>query len=216
MTDYCDLILDSMTALMDNKLPHSLITRPHLTYILKHATIQLRRNHPTYIRALDKLNFFYKLTNLGYTVVDDRMVINWAIPIKLANQKPFDLYRIELVPVPVNISRIDNAPESYTKLKLDDVSYITFHENNCVELNNVKMEFCDNFGGYYICDDTIVPTHRNQVTCAMAIFWHMDLRTIQKLCNFDFYPKVKVPARILEDRNLITFGKSRSSIFFNL
>ncbi len=27
--------------------------------------------------------------------------------------------------------------------------------------------------------------------------------SIQKLCNFDFYPKVKVPACVLDDRNLI-------------
>ncbi len=83
-----------MTALMDNKLPRSLITPTHLTDTLKHATIQLKRNHSAYILTLDKLEFFYKLTNLGYTVVDDRMVINLAIPIKLANQKPLDLYRI--------------------------------------------------------------------------------------------------------------------------
>ncbi len=121
------------------------------------------------------------------------MIINLAIPIKLGNQKSFDQYRIELVPVPVNISCIDNAPQSYTKLKLDHVSYIAVDENNFVELNNVTMEFCDNLRGYYICDDTILQTYRNQMTCAMAIFLAHGLENYSNSLHFDFYRNLEVP-----------------------
>ncbi len=72
-------------------------------------------SYPNYIFALDKLEYYYKLDNIGFTISQDRLIINLAIPIKLATHEPPVLYRIEIVYVPANLSRHDNKPQAYTK-----------------------------------------------------------------------------------------------------
>ncbi len=193
MIDFCDLIIDSLTTLMDNKLPRKLMTPDRLSDILNHASNQLMVSHPNYIFALDKLQYYYKLDNIGFIDSQDRLIINLAIPIKLATQEPFVLYRIETVYLPANLSRHDNKPQAYTKLNLD-VDFIAVNGDDFVELTATKLLFCNNFGNYYICYDTLLMIHKNEVTCVLAIFGRLDLQKIRTLCTFDYYPKLKPTA----------------------
>ncbi len=115
------------------------------------------------------MEYYYKLDNIGFTISQYGLIINLAIPIKLATQEPLILYEIETVYVPANLLRHDNKPQAYTKLNLD-VDFIAVNGDHFAELTATKLQFCNNFGNYYICDDTHLMINKNEVICALAIF----------------------------------------------
>ena len=200
---YSRNILRSITEMMDGSIPTSLISPDKLASVLSHAADVLYRSNTDYVLIFDKLEQYYRLKNTGFTVCNDKLIINLALPIKPEYQSAMKLYKIETTYVPTETTEVRKT-KSYTRIVLKP-QYIAVFENNFVELSDSTLRSCTNYESTYLCEQTILQIHKSQMTCPVAILWEADMDSIKALCEFEYFHELSPTPEVFDagDRLLL-------------
>ncbi len=203
LLSYSKNILRSITEMMDGSIPTSLISPDKLAKILNHATDILYKSNTDYVLTFDSLEQYYRLKNTGFTINNENLIINLALPIRPEYQRAMKLYKIETTYVPTDTTD-KRQSRSYTKLILKP-EYIAVFENNFVELTDNTLRFCTSYESTYLCEQTILQIHKSQMTCPVAILWEADIESIKALCEFEYFHELSPTPEILDagDRLLL-------------
>ncbi len=131
-----DMFLESITTLMQGEIPHKLIEPTRLLDILEHAEKVLYSIHPDYELSFHNLDSYYRLSNVGFTIVNNSLIIQLALPIRQKVQKLMDIFKIERVFVTWNVSESDKSKNHQYTLIDPQANYLCVEGNNFIQLTS--------------------------------------------------------------------------------
>jgi hypothetical protein len=188
---------NAIVSLLHGHLPREILSPIVLSDILNHAAEQIYAIEPDYTLTFTDIDHYYSFSDLVYSVRDNHLVVVLPLTLRLRSQQTLNLYRLESVPVPVNMSDIRDPPKDYTKIVFN-FDYFAVLKSDFVELTNSVLDSCLDYNGLRICEETILQIHKSKLTCASAIYADRDVEIVNKLCTMDYYPSFAPTARILE------------------
>ena len=68
---------------------------------------------------------------MGFSVVDNSLLIQMPVPLRQRNERPLSLYKVQTVHVPFNMSTRTKMSQAYTKVVLEK-EYIAVEGSNFV------------------------------------------------------------------------------------
>ena len=127
----------------------------------------------------------------------DQLLVNVPILLRLATQKPLNLYSIDTVPMPFDTETFDGQNNEYTFIN-NSYPYMALNEHNYIPLTETQLRMCDKMGSTYYCQNSYVLHQRTQHTCESAIYYKMDAKTITKHCQAKFAANVEFTPKVLD------------------
>ena len=132
-----------------------------------------------------------------FTNTHDQLLVNVPILLKLATQKPLNLYSIDTVPMPFDTETLEGRNNEYTFIN-NSYLYMALNEHNYIPLTEPQLRMCDKMGSMYYCQDSYVLRQRTQHMCESAIYYKMDAKTISQHCQAKFAANVQFPPKVLD------------------
>ena len=132
-----------------------------------------------------------------FTNTHDQLLVNVPILLRLATQKPLNLYSIDTVPMPFDTETLDGKNNEYTFIN-NSYPYMALNEHNYIPLTETQLRMCDKMGSTYYCQNSYVLRQRTQHTCESAIYYKMDAKTITKHCQVKFAANVEFTSKVLD------------------
>ena len=99
-------------------------------------------------------------------------------------QKPFILYQLETVPVPILDTK--REAQSYTHLHVNK-PYIALNSETYIALTQQELRSCKKIGNEFYCEELFVVKNKSSNSCESAIYFNLMTDIIRNNCNFDFY-----------------------------
>ena len=194
-------------------LPQTLVTYNQLQTLLDKVGEDIRNKYPGYSLVYKQAEAYYNVRNVIATVLNRTLIVQISAYVKKENQAMFDLYRVESVPVPYNVHRV-NQPEtgeksySYTQAEIK-TPYFAASTEDYMTMSSSLIASCEENNGVYICPDTLIHTHKSQPTCLSAVYWEQSIQEIDKHCQYQYYHDIIPEARILSNYShyLISNGR---------
>ena len=155
---------------------------------------QLQEERSPFELAFNHTYQFYAEPMVMFTNTHDQLLVNVPILLRLATQKPLNLYSIDTVPMPFDTETLDGKYNEYTFIN-NSYPYMALNEHNYIPLTETQLRMCDKMGSTYYCQNSYVLRQRTQHTCESAIYYKMDAKMITKHCqakfaaNVEFTPK---------------------------
>ena len=190
-----DHFLTGLDALGTGRLTFQVLDPDELARFLAAIRLQLREERSPFELAFNHTYQFYAEPMVMFTNTHDQLLVNIPILLRLATQKPLNLYSIDTVPMPFDTDTLEGRNNEYTFIN-NSYPYMALNQHNYIPLTEPQLRMCDKMGSIYYCQDSYVLRQRTQHTCESAIYYKMDSRTITKHCkakfaaNVDFSPKV--------------------------
>ena len=190
-----DHFLTGLDALGTGRLTFQVLDPDELDRFLSSIRKQLREERSPFELAFNHTYQFYAEPMVMFTNTHDQLLVNVPILLRLATQKPLNLYSIDTVPMPFDTETLEGTNNEYTFIN-NSYPYMALNQHNYIPLTETQLRMCDKMGPTYYCQDSYVLRQRTQHTCESAIYYKMDARTITKHCqakfaaNVDFTPKV--------------------------
>ena len=131
-----------------------------------------------------------------YKLVHTHLVVVVPLRLRKRNQLPMELFEIQVCHVPYEVSD-KQSTHSYTKVNME-ASHLAVKDRNCVELTPNQMATCMQFDETWVCDSIMLQTHQSRTTCASALYWNADPKTVKEVCDFSYLHHIKPPAQIIE------------------
>ena len=113
---------------------------------------------------------------------DMNIVIQFLVFIQPYTQKPFILYQLETVPVPILDKNIE--AQSYTHLRVNK-PYLALNSETYISLRHQKLRACKKRGYKFYVEELFVVKHKCSYSCESAIYFNLTMDIYN--CNFDFY-----------------------------
>ena len=125
-------------------LPTTLITPSKLQEVLAEVKKSLQQTNPIYALVLDRLHLYYDM-QLVTSGIDRGMnlIIQFPVFIQPYIQKPFILYQLETVPVPILETNME--AQSYTQLHVNK-PYIALNSETYIALTQQELRLCKKIG----------------------------------------------------------------------
>ena len=189
-----DHFLTGLDALGTGCLTFQVLDPDELDRFLSSIREQLREERSPFELAFNHTYQFYAEPMVMFTNMHDQLLVNVPILLRLATQKPLNLYSIDTVPMPFDTETLEGTNNEYTFIN-NSYPYMALNQHNYIPLTETQLRMCDKMGPTYYCQDSYVLRQRMQHTCELAIYYKMDARTITKHCqakfaaNVDFYTK---------------------------
>ena len=190
-----DHFLIGLDALGTGRLTFQVLDPDELDRFLSAIRRQLREERSPFELAFNHTYQFYAEPMVMFTNTHDQLLVNIPILLRLATQKPLNLYSIDTVPMPFDMETLDGNNNEYTFIN-NSYPYMALNEHNYIPLTETQLRMCDKMGSTYYCQNSYVLRQRTQHTCESAIYYKMDAETITKHCqakfaaNVEFLPKV--------------------------
>ena len=147
-----------------------------------------------------------------FTNTHDQLLVNVPILLRLATQKPLNLYSIDTVPMPFDTETLEGKNNEYTFIN-NSYLYMALNEHNYIPLTETQLRMCDKMGSTYYCQNSYVLRQRMQHTCESAIYYKMDAKTITKHCQVKFAANVEFTPKVLDTgETMVLFNLPRSWI----
>ena len=137
----------------------------------------------------------------------------FPILLRLATQKPLNLYSIDTVPMPFDTETLDGMNNEYTFIN-NSYPYMALNEHNYIPLTETQLRMCDKMGSIYYCQNSYVLRQRTQHTCESAIYYKMDAKTITNHCQAKFAANVEFNSKSFgcrRDHGPFQFAKTMDS-----
>ena len=132
-----------------------------------------------------------------FTNTHDQLLVNVPILLRLATQKPLNLYSIDTVQMHFDMETLDGKNNEYTFIN-NSYPYMALNEHNYIPLTETQLRMCDKMGSTYYCQNSYVLCQRTQHTCESAIYYKMDAKMITKHCQTKFAANVEFTSKVLE------------------
>ena len=134
---------------------------------------QLREERSPFELAFNHTYQFYAEPMVMFTNTHDQLLVNVPILLRLATQKPLNLYSIDTVPMPFDMETLEGKNNEYTFIN-NSYPYMALNEHNYIPLTETQLRMCDKMGSTYYCQNSYVLCQRTQHTCESAIYYKMD------------------------------------------
>ena len=192
-----DHFLTGLDALGTGRLTFQVLDPDELDRFLSAIRRQLREERSPFELAFNHTYQFYAEPMVMFTNTHDQLLVNIPILLRLATQKPLDLYSIDTVPMPFDTETLDGKNNEYTFIN-NSYPYMTLNEHNYIPLTETQLRMCDKMGSTYYCQNSYVLRQRTQHTCESAIYYKMDAETITKHCQAKFAANVEFTPKVLD------------------
>ena len=194
--DYLRIYETSLIDLLNGKLPSTLIKPQLFSKIIKDLKKEIIYTDPGYNVLFNRVNQYFRKTDIVYTVVEDKIVLSIPVYLVRANQKPMTLYQIEQCFIPYK-SKDGKQEGSYTRVQFDH-EYLAVDGKNYMVLSMSQLGHCNRIDDLYLCEDPLIQLSQQSLTCSSAIFYDHDAETVNKHCDFKYIHKTEPIPCILE------------------
>ena len=184
-------------ALGTGQLMFQVLDPDELDRFLSAIRRQLREERSPFELAFNHTYQFYAEPMVMFTNTHDQLLVNVPILLRLATQKPLNLYSIDTVPMPFDMEMLDGKNNEYTFIN-NSYPYMALNEHNYIPLTETQLRMCDKMGSTYYCQNSYVLCQRTQHTCESAIYYKMDAKTITKHCQAKFAANVEFAPKVLD------------------
>ena len=192
-----DHFLTGLDALGTGRLTFQVLDPDELDRFLSAIRRQLREERSPFELAFNHTYQFYAEPMVMFTNTHDQLLVNVPILLRLATQKPLNLYSIDTVPMPFDTETLDGRNNEYTFIN-NSYPYMALNEHNYIPLTETQLRMCDKMGPTYYCQNSYVLHQRTQHTCESAIYYKMDAKTITKHCQAKFAANVEFTPKVLD------------------
>ena len=164
-----DHFLTGLDALGTGRLTFQVLDPDELDRFLSAIRRQLREERSPFELAFNHTYQFYAEPMVMFTNTHDQLLVNVPILLRLATQKPLNLYSIDTVPMPFDTETLDGMNNEYTFIN-NSYPYMALNEHNYIPLTETQLRMCDKMGSIYYCQNSYVLRQRTQHTCESAIY----------------------------------------------
>ena len=192
-----DHFLTGLDALGTGRLKFQVLDPDELDRFLSAIRRQLREERSPFELAFNHTYQFNTELMVMFTNTHDQLLVNVPILLRLATQKPLNLYSIDTVPMPFDMETLDGRNNEYTFIN-NSYPYMALNEHNYIPLTETQLRMCDKMGPTYYCQNAYVLHQRTQHTCKSAIYYKMDTKTITKHCQAKFAANVEFTPKVLD------------------
>ena len=192
-----DHFLTGLDALGTGRLTFQVLDPDELDRFLSAIRRQLWEERSPFELAFNHTYQFYVEPMVMFTNTHDQLLVNDPILLRLATQKPLNLYSIDTVPMPFDTEMLDGRNNEYTFIN-NSYPYMALNEHNYIPLTETQLRMCDKMGSTYYCQNSYVLRQRTQHTCESAIYYNMDAKTITKHCQAKFAANVEFTPKVLD------------------
>ena len=189
-----DVTLD---ALGTGRLTFQVLDPDELDRFLSAIRRTLREERSPFELAFNHTYQFYAEPMVMFTNTHDQLLVNLPILLKLATQKPLNLYSIDTVLMPFDTDMLEGRNNEYTFIN-NSYLYMALNEHNYIPLTEPQLQMCDKMATTYYCQDSYVLCQRTQHTCESTIYYKMDAKMISKHCQAKFAANVEFPPKVLD------------------
>ena len=192
-----DHFLTGLDALGTRRLTFQVLDPDKLDRFLSAIRRQLREERSPFELAFNHTYQFYAEPMVMFTNMHDQLLVNVPILLRLATQKPLNLYSIDTVPMPFDTETLDGKNNEYTFIN-NSYPYMALNEHNYIPLTETQLRMCDKMGSTYYCQNSYVLCQRMQHTCESAIYYKMEAKAITKTCQAKFMANVQFTSKVLD------------------
>ena len=192
-----DHFLTGLDTLGTGRLTFQVLDPDELDRFLSAIRRQLRRERSPFELAFNHTYQFYAEPMVMFTNTHDQLLVNVPILLRLATQKPLNLYSIDTVPMPFDTETLDGRNNEYTFIN-NSYPYMALNEHNYIPLTETQLRMCDKMGPTYYCQNSYVLHQRTQHTCESTIYYKMEAKTITKHCQAKFAANVEFTPKFLD------------------
>ena len=185
-------------------LPSEIFPPTRLKNITETVRATLIRDHPEYQLALTDLSDYYDMQMVTFGVSSDKeLVITFPILIKQLNSRPLDLYDFETIPVPVKDENVEL--NTYTQV-IPVKPYLAVSYSHYIELKTEELRMCKTIHFKYYCEEVFLVKHKSKYSCASALFFNLDMKTIMANCQIKALYNATVHPSILDGGSQLVLG----------
>ena len=192
-----DHFLTGLDALGTGRLMFQVLDPDKLDRFLSAIRRQLREERSPFELAFNHTYQFYAEPMVMFTNMHDQLLMNVPILLRLATQKPLNLYLIDMVPMPFDMETLEGKNNEYTFIN-NSYPYMALNKHNYIPLTETQLRMCDKMGSTYYCQNSYVLHQRTQHTCESAIYYKMDAKTISKHCQAKFAANIEFSPKVLD------------------
>ena len=128
-----DHFLTGLDALGTGQLMFQVLDPDELDRFLSSIRRQLREERSPFELAFNHTYQFYAEPMVMFTNTHDQLLVNVPILLRLATQKPLNLYSIDTVPMPFDTETLDGMNNEYTFIN-NSYPYMALNEHNYIPL----------------------------------------------------------------------------------
>ena len=171
--------------------------------------------HSQFVPLYTDLHHYYESSMNSYSNDKEHIFIQIPIFFTAASQKPLDLYRIQTVPVPLDIDTYNGFESKYSTLDLQ-YKYLAANDNEYMDISDSALESCNTYHMDHLCENLHVTTDVKELNYAIAIY--MDLvetstsfpgeiqQTIKTKCKFTYHEVLHPTPTTLQTKDEILFA----------
>ena len=192
-----DHFLTGLDALETGRLTFQELDPDEFDRFLSAIRRQLRQERSPFELAFNHTYQFYAEPMVMFTNMEDQLLVNVPILLRLTTQKPLNLYSIDTVPMPFDTEMLEGRNNVYMFIN-NSYPYMALNEHNYIPLTEPQLRMCDKMGSTCYCQNSYVLRQRTQHTCESAIYYKMDAETITKHCQAKFAANVEFTPKVLD------------------
>ena len=132
-----DHFLTGLAALGTGRLTFQVLDPDELDRFLSTIRRQLREERSPFELAFNHTYQFYAEPMVMFTNMHDQLLVNVPILLRLATQKPLNLYSIDTVPMPFDMEMLDGRNNEYTFIN-NSYPYMALNEHNYIPLTETQ------------------------------------------------------------------------------
>ncbi len=179
--------LSAAQDLLKGYLPIHLVRPRLLNNTLEKVRGLLRQSLPNYQITHRNTGYYYNHRITSFIHTEKYLFVKINIPISPIGQKLFDVFKIDILPVPVYTTNHTGLTEVDTK----DIEYLGISKDKAfyIELDTKTYSHC---AGNKVkrCKDIMMPRGREELSCISAIYFESH-KEIHDKCKIMFRPKVR-------------------------
>ena len=192
-----DHFLTGLDTLGTGQLTFQVLDPDELDRFLSTIRRQLWEERSPFELAFNHTYQFYAEPMVMFTNTHDQLLVKVPILLRLATQKPLNLYSIDTVLMPFDTETLECKNNEYTFIN-NSYPYMALNEHNYIPLTETQLRMCDKMGSTYYCQNSYMLRQRTQHTCESAIYYKMDAKTISKHCQVKFAANIEFSPKVLD------------------
>ena len=176
---------------------------------------EVRIQHPRFVPLYTDLHHYYESAMNSYSNDKEHIFIQIPIFFVSASQKPMNLFRIQTVPVPLDVDTYEGKESKYTTLDLQ-YKYLATNQNEYMVITDAALESCNTYHMDHMCENLHVTTDVKELSCVIAIYMdsvetspfsaNQIQTTIKTECRFTYHEVLHPTPTTLQTQDEIQFA----------
>ena len=203
-------LLEALELAATNKLSHDLYPIERMEDVIEHVKQQLNQFYPKFELVTDNPIDYYQmpLVSAQHAIryINNMIVVQIPLYIKLKSQKPLSMYKIKTVPVPfhVNPKLIEPTESNHTYTEvIDTAEIVALSEDTHINVNPNDLDQCIRLSTVYFCQRLMLIKHKSEHTCESAIYHNQSPEIIKDNCKIKYHVNLDPKPEILDSGEVL-------------